>query len=88
MHKIYSLPNFNEMKKERKRSLKNRIQSAMKNNNTSKRNYIHEYKQNINNEVYESSLEIPYYGEESLFCDTKFLEKIIGKPVKKTKECK
>jgi hypothetical protein len=38
--------------------------------------------------TFEESLELPYYGEDSLFCDTEFLETIIGKPLKKVDECR
>lgn len=38
--------------------------------------------------TFEESLQIPVHGEESLFCDTEFLESFFKKPIKKSKECK
>jgi len=35
-----------------------------------------------------SMIEQPLTGDETLFCDTKFLESYFKKPIKKTKECR
>lgn len=38
--------------------------------------------------IFKESFETPITGEDSLFCDTDFLEKFFGKNIKKSSDCK
>lgn len=46
------------------------------------------YNSEVLEERYISSFEVDYKGEDTLFCDTEFLEKIMRLPIKNNNECK
>lgn len=49
---------------------------------------INKLRPNTKRKSFIKSFKLDYKGEDSLFCDTEFLESFFKKPIKKTKECK